>query len=65
MPASTPSELAASLVAHLRAGRDAYIAHEFPSAADRERCRLLVEDHGGQWMSINFGIDHGSVANRR
>jgi hypothetical protein len=62
---SSPSELVASLVALLRAGRDVYIAHEFPNAADRERCRLLVEDHGGQWMSMNFGIDHGPVTKRR
>jgi hypothetical protein len=63
--APSPSEFVASLVALVRSGRDAFIAREFPSDADRDRCKLLVEDHGGQWLSINFGIDHGPLAKGR
>ena len=63
--AQSASEFAAMLVSHLRAGRDAYIAREFGTREDQERCKLLVEDHGGQWLSVNFGVDHGPLTKGR
>jgi hypothetical protein len=50
------------LLAHLRSGRDAFVADELSNTEERDRCKALVEEHGGQWCLINFSVDHTSLS---
>lgn len=61
LPPAAPAQTAAALVEHLRAGRDALIDHDLTDESERERCKALVEEHGGQWCLINFSVDHGPL----
>lgn len=62
VPLGSATQTAATLIEHLRSGRDAFLDHDFAEAADRDQCKALVEEHGGQWCLINFTIDHGPLA---
>ncbi len=55
---------AATLVEHVQAGRDAFLDHDLFPADESDRYRALVEEHGGQWCLINFGVDHSPLAAR-
>jgi hypothetical protein len=59
----TAEATAAELAAHVQAGRDAFIDHEI-EAAERDRFKALIEEHGGEWCLINFTVDHGPLAGR-
>ena len=61
--AGTPEETADSLAAHVEAGRDAFLDQDL-DVAERDRCKALVEELGGEWCSINFTVDHGPLADR-
>ena len=62
VPVGPAAHTAAALIEHVRSGRDAFLDHDFTEAADRDQCKALVEEHGGQWCLISFAIDHGPLA---
>ena len=60
----TAAQTAATLVEHVQTGRDAFLDHDLFPEDERDRYRALVEEHGGQWCLINFGVDHSPLATR-
>jgi hypothetical protein len=62
VPAAADDGLAELLLAHLDNGRDAFIDHDLADTGERDRCKALVEEHGGQWCLINFSVDHTALA---
>ena len=59
--AGSPAQTAASLVDHVRAGRDSFLDHDTGAVEERDRYKALVEEHGGEWCLINFTVDHAPL----
>jgi hypothetical protein len=62
VPAGSPSQVASTLVAHLQAGRDAFLDDENVPPEEWDAYKALVEEHGGQWCLITFTVDHAPLA---
>jgi hypothetical protein len=62
VPAGSPSQVASTLIAHMQAGRDAFLDDEHVPSEEWDAYKALVEEHGGQWCLITFTVDHAPLA---